>query len=141
MCLKLFQGPRAVQKEGSSVFNILNHVVFADIRCIVACNEVCLIDQISRLDRSLSKTKVGNSDTTGFFGVVIEICLCILISIITNDLDGVLVCTDRTVSTKTPELAADNGIRNCNRVIGSIQRQVCYIVFDTNSKQRFFRIS
>ena len=50
----LFQScliPWAVQKEGSSVYQFLNHVVFVHIGRIVAGNKVCLVDQVCGLDR------------------------------------------------------------------------------------------
>ena len=38
-------------------------------------------------------------------GVILEVCLNILISVVADDLDGVLVCADSTVAAQTPELA------------------------------------
>ena len=80
----------------------------------MACYEVCLVDQVGRLDRRLTETQVRHGNTAGLLGVIIKVCLSIHICIITDDLDGVLVCTYSTVSAKSPELAVDGAFRSCN---------------------------
>ena len=51
--LQSFHIPRAVQKECTAVYQLLNHVVLAYIRRIVAGYEVCLVDQVGGLDRCI----------------------------------------------------------------------------------------
>ena len=69
-------------------------------------NEVCLIDKVGGLDRSFTETKMGNGDTAGLLRVIGEVALCVHIGVVADDLDGVFVCTDGTVSAETPELTA-----------------------------------
>ena len=129
---KFFCIPWAVQKEGSAILQILNHVVFTDVGRIVACHKVCLVDQISGFDLRLAETQMRNGDTAGFLGVIIEICLYILVGVIADDLDGVLVCADGSVCTQTPEFAVDDGIRNRDRIVGCVQRKIRDIIHDTD---------
>ena len=46
MLLKSFHIPWAVQKECSSINKFLNHVVFVNIRRVMTCNKVSLMDQV-----------------------------------------------------------------------------------------------
>ena len=69
----------------------------------MACNKVCFLDQICGFDRLFTETKVRHCHTAGLLGVIIEVSLCIHICVVTDDLDGVLVCSYCTVSSKSPE--------------------------------------
>ena len=60
--LKSFCIPRAVQQEGTAVYQLLNHVVFIDIRRIMTCHEVCLLNQVRGLNRTLAETQVGHGN-------------------------------------------------------------------------------
>ena len=97
-------------------------------------NKVSLVNQVCRFDRFLTKTKVRHGHTTGFLGVIIKICLSIHISVITDDLDGVLVSSNSTVSTQSPELAVDGSFRSGYQRSTGLKRQMCNIVYDTDSK-------
>ena len=119
MLLNTFHIPWAVQKECAAVNQLLNHVILTNIGRIVTCYEVCLVDQVSRLDRLLTKTKVRHGHTARLLGVIVKVCLCIHIRVVADDLDGVLVCTYGTVSTKSPEFAVDGSFRRGNK--GSTQ--------------------
>lgn len=48
---------------------------------------------------------MADGHAAGLLGVILEVCLNILISVVADDLDGVLVCADSTVAAQTPELA------------------------------------
>ena len=100
----------------------------------MTCNKVCLVDQISRLDRLLTKTKVRHGHTAGLLGVIVKVCLCIHIGVVADDLDGVLVCTYGTVSTKSPEFAVDGSFRRGNKGSTQFQRKVCHIIHDTDGE-------
>jgi len=50
MLLDSFHIPRAVQQEGTAVYQLLYHVVLTYIGRIVACYEVCLVNQVCRLN-------------------------------------------------------------------------------------------
>ena len=122
--LQSFHIPRAVQKECTSVYQLLYHVVLAYIGRIVAGYEVCLVDQVGGLDRSLTETQVRHGNTAGLLGVIIEVSLSIHVGVVTDDLDGVLVCTYGTVSAQTPELAVDGACRSGNQRCAQLQRQI-----------------
>ena len=115
MILKSFHIPRAVQKECTAVNQLLYHVVLTYIGRIVACYEVCLVDQVCRFDRFLTETQVRHGNTTGLLGVIIKVSLSVHICVVTDDLDGVLVSTYSTVSAQSPELAVDGSFRSGNK--------------------------
>jgi len=48
---------------------------------------------------------VADGDTAGLLGVILEVSLNVLVSMVADDLGGVLVGTDSTVAAETPELA------------------------------------
>ena len=82
----------------------------------------------------MTETQVGNGNTTGLLRVIVKVCLCIHICIVTDDLDGVLVRTYGTVSTKTPELTVGCSFRSSNRILLDVKRQVGNIIDDTDCK-------
>ena len=47
---------------------------------------------------------MGNGNTTGLLGVILEVCLDVLVCVVTDDLGGVLVRTNSTITAETPEL-------------------------------------
>ena len=63
----------------------------------MAGNKVCMGYQIASTDRLMSETKMGTGNTAGFLGIILKICLNIHISVVTDDLNGVLVGTNCTV--------------------------------------------
>ena len=115
MLLQSFHIPRAVQKECTAVYQLLYHVVLAYVGRIVAGYEVCLVDQVGGLDRRLTETQVRHGNTAGLLGVIIKVSLSVHVGIVTDDLNGVLVCTYGTVSAQTPELAVDGACRSGNK--------------------------
>ena len=112
MFLKSFHIPRAVQQECTAVYQLLYHVVLTYIGRIVAGYEVCLVDQVGGLDRVLTETQVRHGNTAGLLGVIIKVSLSVHVGVVTDDLDGVLVCTYGTVSAQTPELTVDGSFRS-----------------------------
>ena len=77
---------------------------------------------------------MGHSHTAGFLGVIIEVCLSIHISVITNDLDGVLISTYSTISAQTPELTVGCSCRSSIRVFIAVQRKIGDIIVDTDGE-------
>ena len=51
------------------------------------------IDEIGGLDEGIPESEVGDGDPSGFLRVIGEIPLCILVGIVTDDLDSILVRT------------------------------------------------
>ena len=136
----LFQSlciPWTVQKECSSVNQLLYHVVLVNIGRVMTCYKVCLMDQVCRLDRLLTKAEVRHCNTTGFLWVIIKVSLCIHICIITDDLDWVLVRTYCSVSSKSPEFTVDRSFRCCDQWLIGFQWQMRYIIIDTDRKFSF----
>ena len=66
--------------------------------------QVSLVDQVSRFDWLLTETQVRHCNTTRLLRVIVEVSLCIHVSIVTDDLDRVLVSSYSTVSSKSPDL-------------------------------------
>ena len=142
MFVKLFICPLAVDHEDSARFYILNHLVsFYYIRWVVASHEVCLVDVVRALDRFVTKTKMGNCNTTCLLGVILEVCLDVFVCVVTDDLCRVLVRTYCTVSTKTPELTFYSTFCRCDRSWFYFRKtEVCNIIYDTDCKTRFWSI-
>ena len=77
----------------------------------MAGDEVSLRNIVRRLDGVVAETQVRDGDAAGLLGVILEVCLDILIGVVTDDLDGVLVRADSTVAAETPELALGSAFR------------------------------
>ena len=133
---ELFGIPLAVYEEGSAGFDVAYHLkTLGNIRWVVARHEVCLGDIVRRANSVIAEAQVADGDTTGLLGVVLEICLNVLVGMITDNLDGVFVGANRTVAADAPELTLDSSF-GCG--IGSIrifwQRQVGNIIHNTDRK-------
>ena len=83
----------------------------------------------------ITEAQVADGDTAGLLGVILEVCLNIFIGVVTNNLNGVLVSTNGTVTADTPELAL-NGAFSCSvrslRILW--ERQVSNVVDNTNGE-------
>ena len=137
---KLIYIPRTVKKEGTAILYILNHIILMYIWRIVTGNKICFIDKIGRVNLLITETKVRNSYTAWFLWIIVKISLCIFICMITDNLNRVLISTDSTVCTKSPELTGSSSCRSCSRVLCDIERKVSYIILDTDSKSWLFCI-
>ena len=100
----------------------------------MTCNEVSLFYIICGFDRFIAESQVGDSNTTGFLGVILEVCLNLLVCMVTDDFNGVLVCTNSTVCTQTPELASLCAGRGNVRIFGRCKGKVSDIVSNGNSE-------
>src|SRR5699024_2528204 len=111
---------------------VLNHLVaFYNVRWVVTCNEVSLVDVVRALDRVVTKTQVGNCDTACLLGVILEVSLDVFVGVVTDDLGGVLVSTNGTVSAQTPELTFNCTRSGCDRSRFNLrQGQIGNIVHD-----------
>ena len=94
---EFFAFPDGVEKEGAVVAQTAKHVVHVEVSLHVTCHEVRGLDLIGGADGGITKTQVRAGETAGLLGVVGEVCLAILVSVVTDNLDGVLVGTNRTV--------------------------------------------
>ena len=77
---------------------------------------------------------MGDGNTAGLLGVILEVSLSLHVSMVTDDLDGVLVSTDSTVSTKSPELASLGSLRSNVRIAGSLDGKVGNVIKDGKSE-------
>ena len=103
----------------------------------MACYKVSLVNQVCWLNRFLTKAKVRHCNTTGLLGVIIKVSLCIHICVITDDLDRVLVSSDCSVSSKSPELTVDCSFWCCNQWSTYFKRKSCYIINNTDCEFSF----
>jgi len=110
--LELLLVPGAVKSEDTTLLNVLGHIVSANIRREVAGKVVSFDDEVLTADGSLAETKVTDSQTTALVSIIEEVTLDVLISVITDDLDSIVVSTDSTISTKTPEHALGGALRD-----------------------------
>ena len=67
------------------------------IGLVVTCNVVSMTDKIRGTNRTVSKTQMGYGQPSGFFGIIGEISLHILIRVVTDDFNGGLIRAYRTV--------------------------------------------
>ena len=74
----------------------------------MAGNKVSLVDVVGALNRLVAKAQVGYGDTACLLRVILEVCLNILVGMVADNLDGVLICANGTVTAQTPELALDS---------------------------------
>ena len=111
LLLHFFKGPRRVQKERAAFLDAFRNRVAGDVRRVVACRKVRLVDEVRALDRGLAEAQMGYRETAGLLGVVGEVALRVHVGVVADDLDAVLVRADRTVGTETEELAGDRAFR------------------------------
>ena len=72
--------------------------------------------------------------TAGLLGIIVKVCLCIHICVVTDDLDGVLVRSNRTVCSQSPELTVDGSFRSRNQSRSCSKRKIGHIIFDTDGE-------
>ena len=89
----------------------------------------------------MSETQVRHGHAAGLLGIVIKICLSIHIGVVADDLDGVLVRTNGTVSAQTPELTVGGSLGSGHQGIAQFQRQVGNVVHDANGERRLGLVS
>ena len=134
MLLQLFTLPGAVEQEDTAGLNVLNHVISADVSRVTAGNKVSVANVVSGSDFIIAKTQMANRQAAGFFRVILEVGLNLLVGMVTDDLDGVLAGTDQTVCTQTPELAGNSALLAGNAEGLGDKREVGDIVIDADSE-------
>ena len=107
------------------------------IRSLVYSHKVSSINQVRSLNRSLAKAQVGYSNTTGLFGIIEEVALCIHIGMVADNLNGVLVSANGAVGAQTPEFAGGGAFRNNLQVTASREGSIGNVVYDANGKVVF----
>ena len=132
MLLKAGHIPVGIQEEGAAFFNLRDDVKALHIALLVAGYKVSHGDIVSGVDRLVPEAQVALGYTAGLLGVILKVCLRILVGIVADDLDGVLVRTDSSVRSETPELAGDNALAGCNDVFTHGERGVCDVIIDAD---------
>ena len=101
----------------------------------MASYEISLVDVVRTLDRLVTETKVADGDTAGLLGVILEISLDELVGVVTDDLRGVLVGTNGTVTAETPELALNRTLSRGDRSgLNLRKREIRNIIDDTDGE-------
>ena len=121
-----------VEKEYTTILKVGEHVISADVSRVVASYEVSVVDEPWHIEVAVTESEVGNCDTARLLGVVSEVSLCVLICVITDDLDGVLVSTNCTIRTETPELAGYYSLWSNVDWIADWDGSECDIIVDTD---------
>ena len=102
--VQFFCIPCTVQQECTAGFDFGNDIIFFHVGLVMTSNEVCVLCyQIAGTDGCVTETQVRSCDTAGFLCIVFEVSLCVFVCVVTDDLDGVFVCTNSTVGAQTPE--------------------------------------
>ena len=83
----------------------LEHVILLEVGEAVASGEVGRVDEVGAADHLAAEAEVGDRNAAGLLGVVLEVTLSVVLGVVTDDLDGVLVGSDRAVGAETPEHA------------------------------------
>ena len=108
MMLEFLEAPLAVDEEDAAGLYITgNGEALHDVGRNMAGNKVSLVDVVRALDGLVAKAQMADGDAAGLLGVVLEVCLNVLVGMVADDLAGVLVGTDCTVTAETPEFALD----------------------------------
>ena len=100
----------------------------------MASYEVRSIYLVCTVDRAVAETQVRAGETTRLLRVVREVCLAILVSIVTDNLNRVLVSTNGTVSTQTIELSLEQVVATHWDLLFLWERSECNVIYDTNSE-------
>ena len=131
---QLLVRPLAVNQELSAGLNVLNHLVsLDDVGLVVTGHQVSLANIVGTANRLVSKAQVGNGNTTSLLGVVLEVGLDILVGVVTDNLCGVFVSTNSSVTTDTPEFTFNSSFSRGDRSgLNFRQAEVGNIVHDTN---------
>ncbi len=124
-----------VQQEGSALFDSLQQVIAADIAERGAGDKVRRGDQIRALDRLHTEAQMRHGHTERFLGVVGEVRLRIhILAIFSDDLDGVFVRSDRSVSAETPEHAVRGSFRLRDDLFLHLEGGMGHIIVDTDGE-------
>ena len=93
------------EEEYGAGLSGLEHVILLEVGEAVASGEVGRVDEVGAADELAAEAEVGDRNAAGLLRVVLEVTLSIVLGVVTDDLNGVLISTNRTVSAETPEHA------------------------------------
>ena len=78
-----------------------------------------------------------NSEPAGFLGIICKVTLGIKISIVTDYFNGIFICSDSTVGTKSPEFASYRSFRSSFNLFFNLQRCMSNIIIYAYGKSVF----
>ena len=79
--------PLAVDEEDSARLNVLNDLEsLINVGWVVASYEVSLVDVVRALDRLVTESQVRNCNAACLLGVILEVSLYVLVSVVSDDL-------------------------------------------------------
>ena len=99
--------------------------------------KICRVDKVRRTDRLFAETQVRNGNAAGFFGIVGEITLRVHIGMVADNLNRVLVRTNRAVCTQAPELAALGAFAGNVNLVRSGKRSIGNVINNADGKVVF----
>ncbi|OQC03396.1 MAG: hypothetical protein BWX77_00701 [Bacteroidetes bacterium ADurb.Bin090] len=112
---QLFAFPDGVQQESTVLTQTFGDIVKVQISLHMTSYKIGRIHQIGRTYGGIAKTQVRTGKTAGLFGVVRKISLTIFIGIVSDNLDGILIGSYRTVSAQAIEFGFVNAFAaQCN---------------------------
>ncbi len=141
LLIQFLWSPLCIEQECTTINQILNHRILVDVCCTMTCYEVCLVDQVCGTNWAMTETKVRNSYTTGLLRIIVKVSLRVHISVVTDNLDRVLIRTYGTISTKAPELTVCCTLWCGYRILLNLKRQMRYIIDDTDGESLLLSIS
>ena len=131
---QFFAFPDGVEQERTVLAQTAGYIVHVQVSLYVASYEVRCIYQVSGADRCVTETQVRTSETARLLGVVREVCLAVLVGIVTDNLHGVLVGTNCTIGTQTVELGLEHAFATYGDFGLLRQRSEGNVVYDTDSE-------
>src|SRR5262249_25787380 len=107
----LFRPVGRVEQKGPARRKSSQHVVAFEETRLVTGDEVGPRHEVSRADRLWAETKVRDSDSARLLRVIYEIPLREIVCLLADDLDRILVSSDRAVRAQTVKQSPDDTLR------------------------------
>ena len=135
--VQFFTLPVTGDQNISTFFYICENVIFIQVGFVMTGYKIRMIYKVCGFNRLFSESQVRTCNTAGFLSVIFKISLYIEVCMITNDLDGIFVCTNSTVRAKSPEFTAYSSFRCGIDGFCYRQGQMCNIIFDSDCEVIF----
>ena len=130
--------PDAVQEEAAAWLQAVQHIVFVDIRLIVASDKVSFVDEIRRFNGRFAKTQMAHGYAAGLLGVIGKVALRIHVCMVADNFNGALIGADGAVGTQAPELTGFRTGRSGIEILcWQRQAQIGHVVDNTDSEAVF----
>ena len=97
--------PDGIQQECASILKTLQHIIFFQIGCDMACHKIRCAHKIRGTNGLIPEPEVRDGNSTRLLGVIGKVGLTVLICGFSNDHDGVFIGSHRTIGPQTVKLA------------------------------------